>query len=311
MKARGRDINIFSLSLMDVISGAMGAFLIIMVILAQYYESDPKTSEDADELRRRLDAAIAGLAEIRAGTEEIFAELINSDRGAATGGLSGAISAADIGALGRGVAEDVDRVASHLANVHEDLNAMERDLQEKSAQVSRLQEQQAKLQNRRALVVAASWECSANVDLFVESDRTFVSTDKRGVFFDPRARRQQNFAGDISSDTMNAGAEMSLVSETPLATTYKIYVNLLNAPDTAECRVITHAMGYGAFFAVMPTTTLSAAAPFDYLGSIGVGEGADLEFSFEAPSDNERDAELSAVRKRVASTPPPEPEMKP
>ena len=38
MKRRNRDINIFNLSMLDVISGAMGAFLIIMVILLPYYK---------------------------------------------------------------------------------------------------------------------------------------------------------------------------------------------------------------------------------------------------------------------------------
>lgn len=40
MKRRNRDINIFNLSMLDVISGAMGAFLIIMVILLPYYKKE-------------------------------------------------------------------------------------------------------------------------------------------------------------------------------------------------------------------------------------------------------------------------------
>ncbi|MCP5050642.1 MAG: hypothetical protein GY940_25995 [bacterium] len=40
MKPRNRDINIFNLSMMDVISGALGAFLIIVIILLPYYKKD-------------------------------------------------------------------------------------------------------------------------------------------------------------------------------------------------------------------------------------------------------------------------------
>jgi uncharacterized protein YfaP (DUF2135 family) len=40
MKPRNREINIFNLSMLDVISGAMGAFLIIMVILLPYYKKE-------------------------------------------------------------------------------------------------------------------------------------------------------------------------------------------------------------------------------------------------------------------------------
>lgn len=40
MKRRNREINIFNLSMLDVICGAMGAFLIIMVILLPYYKKE-------------------------------------------------------------------------------------------------------------------------------------------------------------------------------------------------------------------------------------------------------------------------------
>ena len=40
MRRPNRDINIFNLSMLDVISGAMGAFLIIMVILLPYYKKE-------------------------------------------------------------------------------------------------------------------------------------------------------------------------------------------------------------------------------------------------------------------------------
>ena len=40
MQKRYREINVFNLSMLDVIAGAMGAFLIIMVILLPYYKND-------------------------------------------------------------------------------------------------------------------------------------------------------------------------------------------------------------------------------------------------------------------------------
>lgn len=40
MRRRNREINIFSLSMLDVISGAMGAFLIIMIVLMPYYRRE-------------------------------------------------------------------------------------------------------------------------------------------------------------------------------------------------------------------------------------------------------------------------------
>lgn len=40
MKRRNREINIFNLSILDMITGAMGAFLIIMIILLPYYKKE-------------------------------------------------------------------------------------------------------------------------------------------------------------------------------------------------------------------------------------------------------------------------------
>ena len=40
MKPRNLEINIFNLSMLDVISGAMGEFLIVMVILLPYYRKE-------------------------------------------------------------------------------------------------------------------------------------------------------------------------------------------------------------------------------------------------------------------------------
>ena len=145
MKARSREINVFSLSLMDVISGAMGAFLIIMVLLAQFYEFDPETGEKVDDLREPLDAAIAGLSDIRSGVATIFDDLIESQRGAESANAVASREAAGIEALSRAVASDIERVTNHLAAVHEKTNLLERELQEKTAQIQRGEERLGRL----------------------------------------------------------------------------------------------------------------------------------------------------------------------
>ena len=54
MKPRNREINIFNLSMLDVISGALGAFLIIMVVLFPYYKRD--FIQENSDLRSGLDS---------------------------------------------------------------------------------------------------------------------------------------------------------------------------------------------------------------------------------------------------------------
>jgi hypothetical protein len=310
MKARSREINVFSLSLMDVISGAMGAFLIIMVLLAQFYEFDPATSEKVDDLREPLDAAIAGLSDIRSGVASIFDDLIESQRGAESADAVASREAAGIEALSRAVASDIERVTNHLAAVHEKTNLLERELQEKTAQLQRGEERLGRLEIREPIVVAAYWDCNANVDLFLQSDRVSALDDTPGVEFDPRLRQQQSFTGDISSNTQEGpAAEMSMVSETPPSTSYKIFVNLMAGPSDVRCAVVTHAMGSTGFFAVPPAATLTFANPYDYLGAITVS--ADREMAYKEPGAAEREKELALVRKRIAAGPAPKKETTP
>jgi hypothetical protein len=55
MRPRSRDINIFNLSMLDVIAGAMGAFLIVMVVLLPYYRKQSPTPPVTPETVQRLE----------------------------------------------------------------------------------------------------------------------------------------------------------------------------------------------------------------------------------------------------------------
>lgn len=58
MRRRNRDINIFNLSMLDVICGAMGAFLIIMIILLPYYKKESiDYQKELNQARSAEDAA--------------------------------------------------------------------------------------------------------------------------------------------------------------------------------------------------------------------------------------------------------------
>ncbi len=63
MKPRNREINIFNIAMLDVISGAMGAFLIIMVILLPYY------NKEASDYQRELQQSRAAEETARKATQ--------------------------------------------------------------------------------------------------------------------------------------------------------------------------------------------------------------------------------------------------
>ncbi len=60
MRRRNREISIFNLSMLDVISGALGAFLLLVAILVPYYQKDlavqiRQLQETVAELRQQLE----------------------------------------------------------------------------------------------------------------------------------------------------------------------------------------------------------------------------------------------------------------
>jgi hypothetical protein len=67
MKPRNREINIFNMSLLDVLCGALGAFCFLMLALFPYYAkgSAAKTPEDAAKLQQEIDQLKQDLAKAK------------------------------------------------------------------------------------------------------------------------------------------------------------------------------------------------------------------------------------------------------
>ena len=69
MMPRHREISVFNLSMLDVIAGAMAAFLILMVILLPYYDQDATDRQAAlDAARQRIAVLETALRDARAET---------------------------------------------------------------------------------------------------------------------------------------------------------------------------------------------------------------------------------------------------
>src|SRR5713101_1985444 len=82
MKPRNREINIFNMSLLDILCGALGAFCFRMIVLLPYYSSkptkapdvpkdmvDPKTLQDALDQIKQLKEALKKMQDYSMGLE--------------------------------------------------------------------------------------------------------------------------------------------------------------------------------------------------------------------------------------------------
>lgn len=75
MKSRNREINIFNLSMLDVISGAMGAFLIVMVILLPYYKKETVDYQRELQQSRAAEEAARNAAEAAEAAQQAAEEI--------------------------------------------------------------------------------------------------------------------------------------------------------------------------------------------------------------------------------------------
>lgn len=60
-----RQIEVFDISLMAVVTKAMGAFLVLMILLMPYYRSSPAYQKPVEDVRRELDSLRKRLAEMQ------------------------------------------------------------------------------------------------------------------------------------------------------------------------------------------------------------------------------------------------------
>ena len=76
MLRRNRDINIFSLSMLDVFCGALGAFLIVMIILLPYYKKESiDFAQENQELEQQVTTLEAQVARMQQELEQMQQQL--------------------------------------------------------------------------------------------------------------------------------------------------------------------------------------------------------------------------------------------
>ncbi|KOR33548.1 hypothetical protein TI05_00275 [Achromatium sp. WMS3] len=204
MKPRNREINVFNLSMLDVIFGAMAAFLIIMVVLMPYYNKEHIDYQAIiRQLRQQLAAATA---EAQAARQQAQ------------------------------VAQQQAQAAQQQAQeARQQTQAAQQQVQAANARAQRAKAK-AQLQRNRAkrlakklantfLVLFIRWKTSDDVDLHV------VNPAGAEFYYSDKTIRGQ--PGELSEDnTQGPGNEVWEVRNAPPGN-YKIYVKLFTKRSSA------------------------------------------------------------------------------
>lgn len=263
--------------MMDVVTGAMGAFLIVMVVLARYYESDPANKENVEALQAELSSARDRLREIDSALRR--AGVDNGD----------AYSA-------------ISRATRNLEDAETDAENLREQLDQAEAEIDRKDERIRSLQSRRGFAVTSTWACAGvDVDVYVWDTQTSAKDGSPAPYFDPGRTQWHNWTGDFRSDFGDRGIDVWLVGSSVANTTHKVYIKLANPAAVASpCRVTTVIVAEG--FARSYERILSRTEPWIYLAQ--ARQNSDLEqgdFEFFDPTETDSEAERREVARRRAS----------
>lgn len=214
MKSRSREINIFSVSALDLFASALGAFILISIVLMPYFLR--VSQEEVDQLRSALTQAQAALAETRQQLRQAQGELQQClQREAAC--------RQEVDGLQR----QVDQLQGELAQAESELAQARSELAQAQDSQSALQRCQAELDAcekklaKTFLAVVIQWETERHdVDLHI--------IDPAGNEFQYNAPKHPPQPGELSADTTcGPGVEIWEVAQAPPGE-YRILYNFFS-----------------------------------------------------------------------------------
>jgi hypothetical protein len=186
MRPRHREISTLSLSMLDVIAGAMAAFLILVVILLPYYGKETMNQEEIiAELRQAVAEAEAAraVAESAAESAQALAAQAHAELELLETQLSQ--TQADLKAAETQLSQtqaDLKAAETQLSQTQADLEAAETQARQAQAEVERLKrlaEKLAKQANpgiRPNLVLNIQWDTQDEIELLLMTRKINEST---------------------------------------------------------------------------------------------------------------------------------------
>lgn len=288
MRARRREINIFNMSLLDILCGALGAFCFMMLVALPYYK--PPGSD------KRMREAQAETAQLMHDIEQM------KDR------MRDPQSAQELEALMRRLEAQVKALQGQvniLSAENETIKLEKEQLAAKNQELSVDNELQALRikQKKLFMVVARADDPTTDLDLALRDD--VLREGKKNVPFDPQKPHNGNFwSTDLAMHLPSYGIGIWVSSEALPESHHKIFVKLANDAEKRKDTGVSTDI-FGDFVDPAANRTISIQLTRDrfwmLLGTLTVD--ANYKLSFVAATPAEREAEWSALMKNASAAP--------
>ena len=204
MKQRSREINVFSVSALDLFASALGAFILMSLIFMVFFSMTSQDSGDADALQASLlqcetqragsvDASELAMCESQLAGSASASELAMCEAQLAESASASDLAMCEAQLVGSASASDLAMCEAQLTSagqVEQELQMCQRDLQ------------------RTFVLVIASWSSGDDVDLHVvdPSGREFYYGNRRQAG-SPAALEEDNTRGPGNEVWLHPSAE--------------------------------------------------------------------------------------------------------
>jgi regulator of replication initiation timing len=271
MRARRREINIFNMSLLDILCGALGAFCFMMLVALPYYKPGAGTNTQSRENQQKND-------ELMREIEKLKDQLGNPN------------AAEDLAELLRKLQAQIQSLqgqVNQLTSENQKLTADNKDLDRR-------------LRFKKPfLVVLSAGEMNQDLDLYVRDD---LKTEKyENPPFDPTiAHHSVYWPGDLNAYVPGHGLSVWVTTDSPANIHYKIYAKLSSEPPARKATGVSGALIADTYNFALPVTQLTPERFWTLVGTLTADNDAKL--AFKEATEAERDAEWKAIAK---TAPPP------
>ena len=215
MKRRNREINIFSMSALDLFASALGAFILIAIVIFPHFPNigmaELNALEAALDRLRSEEENSAALQAIRNELEERLQRVQ-------------AVYESQVAELRQQVTDTTEA----LAQAVQERNAAQGQLAESLADNEVLEANLADERRREFLFITISWSTDDDVDLHV--------VDPRGNEYAWNSRRHPGSPARFEEDTVNGPGNEVWLHPTVEPGQYEIYYNLYSGDDTPVVR---------------------------------------------------------------------------
>ena len=276
MRARSREVNIFNMSLLDILCGALGAFCFMMLALLPYYKpanTDLRQQEvNTDDLLRQLD--------------QLKEQAKDS-------------------ALARQMNDLVNKLQDQVKQMQGELNRYANEnqrLEGENKNLTQTNEKQGQtLAMRHPFLTLVGTIPIQDVDVYLLSDNTTEDNTRTNPPFNLTTPHNETFwSGDLNQWWAQHGITVWVTRDAPAGVHYKIYVKLAGEPANRQPCQLTGSLTGAGWNVVLPTVPLTPARFWMLLGTATVDDQG--KASFVAATEKERDAEWVKLSK---GTPPP------